>query len=74
VQFCEQGHTASSAEGNRVVGGDLVAPATPDSIPAGVAGIKCSAWDVAIACKSRDHAIFAFDFAQETIAEMNAEG
>jgi hypothetical protein len=29
---------------------------------------------VAIACKSRDQAIFVLDFAEETIADMNAEG
>lgn len=28
---------------------------------------------VAIACKSRDQAIFVLDFAEEAIAEMNAE-
>ena len=28
---------------------------------------------IAVACKSRDQAIFVFDFAEEAIAEMNAE-
>ena len=28
--------------------------------------------EVAIACKSRDHAIFVLDFAQEAIAEMQS--